>query len=88
MKSAAWAKFWTRKFVAATLTAFLMAACWVASEWMPNARPQLPALLTGLVGALSAYTAGNVLQDHVMTIKSQADVKQTVVEDDRPTHGR
>jgi hypothetical protein len=60
-------KFITRKFVAATLTSGLMVASWVASQWLPGAREYLPGLFTGLVAALSAYTAGNVAQDHVLS---------------------
>lgn len=62
-----WSKFLTRKFVAATGTSVLMAICWVLSEWLHAAREYLPGLLTALAGCLTAYTAGNVAQDHVLT---------------------
>lgn len=60
-------RFITRKFVAATLTAFLLAICWVLCQWLTQARDNYSALATALVGALSAYTAGNVVQDHIFT---------------------
>jgi hypothetical protein len=71
-------KFITRKFVAATLTAFLMSICWIVSQWLPGAREHLPALFTGLVAALSAYTAGNVAQDHVLKGKEPQKLLATV----------
>lgn len=65
-----WSKFLTRKFVAATGTAVLMTAAWVASNWLHAAASSFGTLVTGLGAALTAYTAGNVAQDHVMTRKS------------------
>ena len=59
-------RFVTRKFVAATLTSLLLTASWLASEWLPGARSQLPTLHTALLASLTAYTAGNVVQDHVL----------------------
>jgi hypothetical protein len=74
-----WKKFVTRKFVAATMTAGLMAVCWVAGQWLPGVREQLPALFTGLVGALSAFTAGNLAQDHFAT-KADVAVKTAQIQ--------
>jgi hypothetical protein len=71
-------KFLTRKFVAATFTASLMFCAWVLSQWLPGAREYLPGLFTGLVGALSAYTAGNIAQDHLFTKSSQASTVKAV----------
>lgn len=56
-----WAKFITRKFMAATLTVGLMVCAWVASNWLNAARENLPALFTGMVAVCSAYIAGNVI---------------------------
>lgn len=59
--------FVTRKFVAAMGTALLMAICWVLCQWLPLAQNNFGTLVAGLGTALTAYTAGNVVQDHVMT---------------------
>lgn len=77
-------KFVTRKFIAATLTSVLMFIAWVISQWLPGARENLPSLLTGLVAALSAYTAGNVVQDHVLS-KNKVDLVSKVkqLDDDK-----
>jgi hypothetical protein len=71
-------RFVTRKFVAATMTAALMFIAWVLCQWLSFARENFGTLVTGLCGALSAYTAGNVMQDHVFT-RSAAFVTQKQV---------
>jgi hypothetical protein len=68
-------KFITRKFVAATLTSGLLAICWVLCEWLTKAKENYGTLATSLVGALSAYTVGNVVQDHVLS-KTAAGVQK------------
>ncbi len=62
--------FATRKFVAATATAVLMVACWVAAQWLVGVREYLSTLFTGLSAVMTAYIAGNVVQDHILTRKS------------------
>lgn len=59
--------FLTRKFVAATITALLMTICWVLTNYLHLAAEYFGTLVTGLGGALTAYTAGNVFQDHILT---------------------
>jgi hypothetical protein len=71
-------RFITRKFVAATLTAALLAICWVLCNWLTAARDNYGTLATSLVAALSAYTAGNVMQDHVLS-KTSTPVKKFVL---------
>lgn len=73
-----WQPFFTRKFVAATLTAALMFIAWVLCQWLTSAREYLPTLITGLGAALTAFTAGNVAQDHVLKLKTDGNVKDTV----------
>jgi hypothetical protein len=68
-----WSKFLTRKFVAATGTAVLMTASWILSNWLHQAASSFGTLVTGLGGALAAYTAGNVAQDHVLTRNKPED---------------
>lgn len=67
-----WERFVTRKFVAATLTAGLMFVAWLLSEWLPGARTNFGTLVTGLAGALTAYTAGNVVQDRFLAQSAAA----------------
>lgn len=58
--------FFTRKFAAATMTAALITVCWFASNWLPGAAEHFGTLVAGLGASLGAFSAANVVQDHVM----------------------
>lgn len=77
-------KFVTRKFVAATLTSMLMFGAWLLCQWLPAAREYFGTLVTGLVSGLTAYTAGNVVQKHVLKGTPDPDAG----DDDKQTHGK
>lgn len=69
--------FYTRKFVAATATATMMLAAWVASNWLLQAANNFGTLVTGLGAALTAYTAGNLGDTHITTKNTAANAPIT-----------
>jgi hypothetical protein len=65
-----WSRFFTRKFIATTGTALVMVGAWIASQWLDGARSNLSTLFTALTAVLTAYLAGNVVQDHILKPKA------------------
>ncbi len=60
-------KFWSRKLLAATLSAGLLAVCWIACQWLVFAREYYSTLATSIVALFTAYSGANVVAGLVAT---------------------
>ncbi len=53
-------KFWSRKLLAATLSAGALVLSWVACQWLTVAREYYGTLATSVVALFTAYSGANV----------------------------
>lgn len=53
-------KFWSRKLAAASLSAGLLAVCWVLCQWLSLSREYFGTLCTSIVALFTTYAGANV----------------------------